>query len=885
VIHRALAAVVGLAITVVVGVVCAGAVGATVARTSLSVAVSGPGRVVVDTPHTTCRSRCSISEPRGAHVTLVARPVGTARFLGWSGACSGTGACRVVAGDAVQVAAIFRSTFRFSVTVTGTGAGRVSSVPGGISCRARCGARFLTGTQVTLHPVAAPGSAFTGFSGACRGTSCAPVLSGNRIVGVRFSANPVAPVTGVTVTGRTRTSIDLFWVVPSGTTVTRVIVRRATGARAPARWYSGTAVPTPTRRPTAVTDTRLVPGTRYSYAIFVRDRFGHTSAAARITTRTNTITSRPLGAPVLSVTPGPGQLTLNAFAAVANASGYSYRLCVRAGASCGPATPVATAGTTISGLRNGITYTVTLTAVGNGIAWADSRPAVQSAIPGATPLAPPSGTNSGCAATTIAQENAQPGGTGWRPPSTAAAPLVQGFAQYTSVACGGTVGLYLGTQSPTPVPVAVEVWRLGYYQGSGGRLVWTSPTLNVAAPASWENVDPTTFQVTAPWEETASLTIPHGWTQGIYELRIVPVGNPGAAAAIPLVIRDDTRTTPMVQVVATNTDQMYNTWGGNSAYSTSTGISTVVSLNRPYDGFGMAQILSEDVPLAGYAESQGRTISYLADGDLDSGSPEIRAATAIVVGSHSEYWTPNMRANLEAALARGANAAFFGANNIYWHPVPQPTTGPFTTLNIWKLNSHDPNAQSPTLSSTMWRLSPISKPEQQILGEQFGCSNVLMPLTVPSSLGWVFADSGATPGQQLQGVLYQETDAPDPGAPMPAGTRLAAAATFPCPQRGVASSGSAIALVPQPGGGLVVSVGTRGWVCLLDGSCVTNPVYSSPALLAIDPDIVTTTVRNDPAAESVIRNATTNIFDAVLNHGPAAAAYGHDLSYPLAPGA
>lgn len=882
--RRTLGAAIGLVIAVAVLVMCISAVGATGARSTLTVVIFGPGSVVVGTPHTTCTTHCSLTEASGAQVTLSAHPVGAARFVGWSGACSGTTSCRVTMGAALRVTAGFRPTFRLSVTVTGTGAGRISSVPAGISCRTHCSARFVTGTQVALNATAAAGSAFAGFSGSCKGMTCAPVMSRDRAVGVRFAANPVAPVTGVTLTGRTRTSIDLFWSNPPGVTVTRIIVRRAKGARAPARTTAGTGVPTRGSRPIGVTDTRLTPGTRYSYAIFVRDRFGHTSPVARITARTDAISARRLGPPVLSLTPGPGQLTLNGFAAVAHASGYSYRRCDRAGATCGAATPVSRAGTTISGLVDGVSYTVKLVAIGNGTVWADSAAAAKRAAPAATPLVPPSSTNTGCAAATIVQENAKAGGTGWQPPATITAPLVQGFAQYTSVACGGIVGLYLGTQSTTPVPVQVEVWRLGDYQGSGGRLVWTSPTLHVSAPATWEHVDPTTYEVTAPWQETATLTVPHNWTQGIYELRIVPVGNPSAAGSIPLVIRDDTRTTPMVQVLATNTDQMYDTWGGNSAYSTATGISTVVSLNRPYDGFGMAQILSEDVPLARYAESQGRNVSYLTDGDLNSGRPEIGAATAIVVGSHSEYWTPNMRANFEAALARGANAAFFGANNIYWHPVPSPTTGPYRTLNIWKLNHNDPNAASPTLASTMWRLSPISKPEQMILGEQFGCSNVLMPLTVPTSLGWVFANSGATPGQQLQGVLYQETDAPSAGAPMPAGTRLAAAATFPCPQRGAGYvSGSAIALAPQPGGGLVVSVGTRGWVCLLDGSCVTNPVYSSPALLAIDPDIVTTTVRNDPAAESVIRRATANILGALLS-GPAAG-YANDPSYPLAPGA
>ena len=70
---------------------------------------------------------------------------------------------------------------------------------------------------------------------------------------------------------------------------------------------------------------------------------------------------------------------------------------------------------------------------------------------------------------------------------------------------------------------------------------------------------------------------------------------------------------------------------------------------------------------------------------------------------------------------------------------------------------------------------------------------------------------------------------------------------------------------------------------LLDGSCVTNPVYSDPTLLATDPDIVTTTVRNDPTVEAVIRQATTNILNMLLG-GPAAS-HAHDPSYPLAPGA
>lgn len=804
-------------------------------------------------------------------------------------------------------------------------------------------------------------------------TLCAAVAGA---VDGRVARRSVAPVSGLTLTGRTTTSIDLYWVNPSRVNIAGIIVRRAPGTHAPAQSAAGVPVPAYGARPIAATDTRLVPGAWYSYAVFVRDGRGGISRAARITVRTDAIIARPLATPQFSLTPGPRRLILNTFGAVTGASAYSYRLCNGADAKCGPRIPVSVAGRVITGLISGARYTIRLMAIGDGVSNADSPNAVRAAVPaglplraarlvlsvgpgtirvdafpsvahatgyryrlcdyadahcsaatpvaragatirgltgGATytveltahgdgkrfadspavrrratvsaiPLVPPNSTSAGCAATTIAQENSKAGGIGWQPPSTIGPPLVQGFAQYASAACGSSVGLYLGTQSTTPIRVRIEVWRLGYYQGSGGRLVWTTPTLSVSAPPTWETVDPATFEVTAPWPRTATLTVPHNWTQGMYELRIVPVGNPAAAGAIPLVIRDDTRTTPIVQIVATNTDQMYNQWGNHSAYSSATGISTVVSLIRPYDGFGTAQILDEDYPLARFVESQGRDISYLTDVDLDYGSPELAAASALVVGSHSEYWTPRMRANLEAALNRGANVAFFGANNIYWHAVPTTASGRYTQLNIWKLNKSDPNAASPTLASTMWRLAPISDPEQKILGEQFGCTDVLMPMTVPANLGWVFAGTGATPGQQLQGVIYQETDTPTSSAPMPVGTRLVTAMTFPCPQRGAGfTSGSAFALVPQAGGGLVVNVGTRGWVCLLDGSCVTNPVYSDPTLLATDPDIVTTTVRNDPTVEAVIRQATTNILNVLLG-GPAAS-YAHDPSYPLAPGA
>ena len=72
-------------------------------------------------------------------------------------------------------------------------------------------------------------------------------------------------------------------------------------------------------------------------------------------------------------------------------------------------------------------------------------------------------------------------------------------------------------------------------------------------------------------------------------------------------------------------------------------------------------------------------------------------------------------------------------------------------------------------------------------------------------------------------MIYQETDTPTSG-PMPTGTRVVTSLAFACPQDGIANGGSAVTLAPGSGGGLVLDVGTRGWVCLLNRSCMSNPV-------------------------------------------------------------
>jgi photosystem II stability/assembly factor-like uncharacterized protein/N-acetylneuraminic acid mutarotase len=60
---------------------------------------------------------------------------------------------------------------KLTVTKSGTGSGTVTSNPAGIICGTDCIEDYAKGTNVTLTASAAPGSLFTGWTGACTGTA------------------------------------------------------------------------------------------------------------------------------------------------------------------------------------------------------------------------------------------------------------------------------------------------------------------------------------------------------------------------------------------------------------------------------------------------------------------------------------------------------------------------------------------------------------------------------------------------------------------------------------------------------------------------------------------------------------------------------------------
>jgi len=123
-----------------------------------------------------CGSGCYIF-PAGTVLQLTAQPSTGSVFGGWSGACSGTGACNLTMNANQSVTAAFLNAndqFHLTVSYGGTGSGTIyiQNLSGGNDLGTSCGQRcfsYPAGTVLALTETAASGSFFAGWSGACSG--------------------------------------------------------------------------------------------------------------------------------------------------------------------------------------------------------------------------------------------------------------------------------------------------------------------------------------------------------------------------------------------------------------------------------------------------------------------------------------------------------------------------------------------------------------------------------------------------------------------------------------------------------------------------------------------------------------------------------------------
>ncbi len=225
-------------------------------------------------------------------------------------------------------------------------------------------------------------------------------------------------------------------------------------------------------------------------------------------------------------------------------------------------------------------------------------------------------------------ENCYPGNTGWNVANTGdvSAGGIEGFATAASVNKGGSIGLKIN--APNSSNVRVEIFRSGYYGGTGARLFSIIRGLALSQQPACSSDSTTGLLDCSNWSTSATLTTTSAWPSGIYLLRIVRENN-NSDNHILLIVRDDARPSELLYGLAISNYQAYNNYGGRSLYDfNSNGSTTVagtpravkVSFDRPFEQprSGLRDWYTRtDFATVYWLEREGYDVAYQSNTDME----------------------------------------------------------------------------------------------------------------------------------------------------------------------------------------------------------------------------------------------------------------------------
>ncbi len=319
----------------------------------------------------------------------------------------------------------------------------------------------------------------------------------------------------------------------------------------------------------------------------------------------------------------------------------------------------------------------------------------------------------------IQAENAKPGTTDWMITRVVRDPdepyvngwhvrkKIQGYVSRTSIRPGETLKFFISTDPADKYKL--DIFRMGYYGGKGGRLVKSMVLQGKPQPTPPEGPG---HIMECRWDESGSLQIPKDWVSGVY-LGLLSTLTTKAQAYIVFIVRDDRKADILFQC-SDLTWQAYNRWPQwHSLYDSPTdpwGASGPVgydlSFNRPYAmywngypaGFepqtnGSGEFLMTEFPLAYWLEKEGYDVTYISNIDTHEDGPGLFRGKVFLSVGHDEYWTPRMYDNVTNARDHGVNLAFLSGNSVSGRIELFPDLKGHADRNMRKINPRFNNAQ------------------------------------------------------------------------------------------------------------------------------------------------------------------------------------------------
>ncbi len=281
----------------------------------------------------------------------------------------------------------------------------------------------------------------------------------------------------------------------------------------------------------------------------------------------------------------------------------------------------------------------------------------------------------------IRRENAMPGTRDWMttnvridPKTRYRCPWIEGYASRTSVRPGESITLHVSTNPASRF--LIDVYRLGYYQGHGGRLVMKIGPLDGSVQPD-PPVGPQRLRECA-WAPCTTIGIPDDWVSGVYVAKLTALRE-RLQSYIVFVVKDDRQCDFLFQVSDT-TWNAYNRWPSQfSLYDDGKkewywGPNVRTSFDRPYGKYcqvvdaplsvGSGEFLLWEFPLAYWMEQHGYDVSYISNLDTHAGPSDLRRAKGWLSVGHDEYWSLSMFETMKNMVSEGMNLAFLAGNSI-----------------------------------------------------------------------------------------------------------------------------------------------------------------------------------------------------------------------------
>ncbi|HEX6352620.1 N,N-dimethylformamidase beta subunit family domain-containing protein [Actinophytocola sp.] len=192
-----------------------------------------------------------------------------------------------------------------------------------------------------------------------------------------------------------------------------------------------------------------------------------------------------------------------------------------------------------------------------------------------------------------------------------------------------------------------------------------------------------------------------------------------------------------------------------------------VRLDRP--GGGPENAGDWEMPFYRWLSDTGRTVEYCSALDLHTGAAGLDRYRLLICAGHDEYWSWEMRDNVEAFVDTGGNLAFFTGNTCWWQVRFEDD---LRTMVCYRDAAGDPmSAVDPRRVTVEWSSAPVNRPENSLTGVSFrrgaGCWEDMSLVekagyTARFAQHWVFDGTGLRDGEEFAtGAVGYETDAAD----------------------------------------------------------------------------------------------------------------------------